>query len=291
MTVVCLWMRDDLTDGEDRGADGLHLCVASDSRITSGEKVSTDQAPKILPLHVVCWHRRPDGTPPTSYFFHTFGYAFAGHVNICYAVYSRLSAMLYQLHATTQALPSLDGIAEIALKFMKAYFEDYLKVDNDPGQTSIILFGYDRGTERKHVFELQCWFDQPYGPASVKTVKSKRIEHLFDVPKKIVVIGSGKDSFLNKLKSATNDSNNENDYYGIVPSHIMDNELNPFGSDDPAVGGELQVGYCGNGPFRVCSVASSDPKKAFAYLGLSNITHGRINALQVAMEAMVVRLY
>ncbi|MFM6079751.1 MAG: hypothetical protein ACKPEO_22240 [Sphaerospermopsis kisseleviana] len=120
MTAIAIWFNDEYPDKP-------CLWVAGDSRVSKKEKTYTgndsystliEDAAKIFTLPVVCKNPDENGFYSKIYYYHSYGYCFAGNTLLGQNSFLALMPLLSNLIANDDYIPPMNCVAEFICQYL-----------------------------------------------------------------------------------------------------------------------------------------------------------------------------
>lgn len=243
MTLVVAWV--DQSDG--------HLWCAADTRISSENGVITDSGPKVfevpVSLNEFCEDEFTGWRVNSRY---SFGFAFAGSALAALATHVRASSctMNLQLDRTTPIKDQVLNLARVAMLYAEIgglqikEMCSRMGVNQKPESVyfKAFVFGFCPLEKRFRVFILEPQMESGLLKMHVGEVASL-------VPNRCVVLGSGTETFFERVRGPRKDNE------GILD--IVKSVVDRGGRPD--VGGHLQVGFCTEDGFKNVPILQTGP--------------------------------
>jgi len=220
---------------------GKEIYFASDSRLTNGNSIVTNDANKIFKVKVEIYGPIPANNPNAiEPLIHQtdFGLCFAGSYINGSVLADTLEEVLSNIQASPYSDISIDNLSEIAFAVYKIVTKQLMNLHQMNGLSEVLLGGYCPKNKDLKLFR----FSPKFEPGELIDFQKQQIV----LDSQTIVLGNGKakaTSLLPKL-------NGDYTHFHLLREVIQDDDV-------PSVGGNIQAGLFRQNNFKLYGIAES----------------------------------
>ncbi|MES2490785.1 MAG: hypothetical protein V4607_13445 [Pseudomonadota bacterium] len=268
MTIIVLWYDD----------QSKAINCASDSRISSGNAITTDNGPKILPIPVTCW-KQDISKQWTVAHTHSFGFAFAGSTlsaTSTHAIAAACTQSLAGIGSHPSGAVSLEAIAKLFRSVGERNVIEMSSRSNGAAVSSYFfdafIFGFCPVQKEHQAFVIVSNMADPMFKMVIGRLQLRR--HGFQL------LGSGEKEFL-KILSEVSRSGKPKSLVSVLSEMLKRQE-------NRSVGGYFQYGVARQNGFNLCPILNlddDDRNRTVTFLGLDVSTVSPVDGYMIGYEA------